>query len=256
MIPKKIYTFWDKEIPPQIQTCIDSWDQLGFDVILLKKNINSEAAQKALEISPQVLSDWLRLTTLADMGGIWMDASILIRNPKPFLEMYNSKKEIVGFTINSLLQSNFKYPVLESWCFMAPPKSPFIVEWKNQFEKALLTGFGKYISETDIDLQQIVKKYKTYLTIHVCAQVVIQKRYHQGILPHTYADLYQAENTFFKLHTDCNWDRHCIYNSAITMYDMIKYRSLDREKPKTWFQICVQFIINILQYLWKKYISY
>jgi hypothetical protein len=256
MIPPKIYTYWDKEIPPHIQTCIDSWSKLGLDIIILKY-IDSKLGQIALKKSPQVYSDWIRLTTLADKGGIWMDASILINDPIPLLKIYATQKEFAGFTINSLLQTNFKYPVIESWCFMASPQSPFLLEWKNQFDKALLLGFEKYIAQTDIDLQQIVKKYKTYLTIHVCAQVVLQKRYNKGILPHTYADLYRAEETFFKLHTDCKWDRYCIYNNS-KKYDMIKLRSLDRELPKTWYQICVQFLKQIIEYLlhlWKKYRS-
>jgi hypothetical protein len=237
MIPPHIYTYWEPEpIPLQIQEYIDTWSKVGFQVTILKKSDIEfvGAGAKTLLLKPQMRADWIRLKIISEKGGIWLDASIFINDPKPILELYYhaniNNSEIGGFTINSILQTDFRYPVLENWCFMAPPQSPFMIEWKTEFDLALWMGFDEYIQfQKEINMQKIVSMYKSYLTMHVCAQVIIQKRYQQGLNPIQYLKLIKAEETFYKLHTDCHWKLDCIIDSNKEKYDVVKIRRCDRE---------------------------
>ena len=238
-VPPHIYTYWEPDpIPDQIQAYIDTWSCIGFHVHIIKKSdIEFDGAgAKTLKLKPQMRADWVRLKIISELGGIWLDASVLVQDPDTILKLYNkvnnNKLEIGGFTINSVLQSDFRYPVLENWCFVAPPQSPFILDWKTEFDLALYMGFNNYIEfqKTQfIHLHKIVSMYKSYLTMHVCAQVIIQKRYQQGVGPHIYAHLEKAEDTFFQLHTDCNWKPECVIDSEKSQYKIIKIRGCDRE---------------------------
>jgi len=182
-------------------------------------------------MSPQMRADWVRLKTISEHGGIWLDASIVINDPQPLLNLYHETcqrgAEIGGYTINSILQTEFGIPVLENWCFMAPPQSRFVTEWRTEFELALWMGFGEYIkfqADAGIRMQKIVSMYGKYLTMHVCAQVCIQRR----VDPLSYAVLYPAESTFYKLHTDCDWKPECVADADKSKYSMVKIRGCER----------------------------
>jgi len=178
-------------------------------------------------------ADWVRLKTIYEKGGIWLDASILINDPKHLTDLRDAASSqnvsIGGYTINSILQSDFGFPVLENWCFMAPPRSDFVKEWLTEFELALWMGFGDYIQfQKQYNLQKIVSMYGTYLTMHVCAQVVMQRRASLGQHPASYAVLRPAEETFYKLHVNCGWKPECVADADKSKYSMVKIRGCER----------------------------
>jgi hypothetical protein len=96
---------------------------------------------------------------------------------------------------------------------MAPPQSPMITLWLEEYEKAIRIGFKRYkatLKEEGVDLQNLMKSPDdVYLTQHACYQKVIQQR-----MPDTKVVYHVAEDTMFKIHArTCNWEKSCIWST-------------------------------------------
>jgi hypothetical protein len=122
----------------------------------------------------------------------------------------SNKADLLVFKILGT-QTNPKYPVAENWFIMAPPNSPMISVWLEEYERAIRMGFKRYkerIKEEGVDLQKLMNKPNdVYLTQHGCYQKVIQQR----MPPHAKVVYHVAEDSMFKIHAkDCQWDKSCI----------------------------------------------
>jgi hypothetical protein len=186
-IPKKIWTYWDTEdLPETIQKCINNWHKLNpeYDIIVLN-NQNYKSYIKNCDILSypacrfvQRISDFIRIHTLNQNGGIWIDAStILHSNLDWVIDKYNEGKyEYIGFNIESK-ETKPEYPVIENWFMAAPAGSKFIQSWLEIFLK--LNDFNTdidyltYIESLGIDLQNLSKS--GYLAMHYAVQYVLQK---------------------------------------------------------------------------------
>lgn len=133
-------------------------------------------------------SDWLRLELVYQFGGLWLDASILMNDARLITEMHDEacekRFEISGFHHN-MFQTLPQFPIVESWAFMAPPRSTFVRQWRDEHLLALRLGpyyYQRAVLEANrADPQLLYTIAGTYLTIHVCAQVVLQTlRGHQS----------------------------------------------------------------------------
>ena len=126
-------------------------------------------------------SDWLRLELIYQFGGLWLDASILMNDATLITEMHaeasQKRSEITGFHHN-MFQTLPQFPIVESWAFMAPPRSTFVRQWRDEHMLALRLGpyyYQRAVLEANrADPQLLYTIAGTYLTIHVCAQVVLQ----------------------------------------------------------------------------------
>lgn len=88
-LPRVIYMFWDTGLetaPELVRFCVESWQRLnpGWTVTVL----DGEAARAIVDradlpasMSIQAYSDLLRITLLAERGGVWADATALCLRP-------------------------------------------------------------------------------------------------------------------------------------------------------------------------------
>jgi hypothetical protein len=161
-------------------------------------------------LSPQHKSDWIRVALLRKYGGAWIDSTIIINDPDALdrltTESEAANSEFTGFT----LFGNDTY--IENWFMMAPKNSEIISLLYDEYTRAVEMGFltfKKELVKEGIHINERIFKLddnNVYLTQHSCIQTVIQKRLKRKprmILKH-------AEETMFKLHTDCKWDSSCI----------------------------------------------
>lgn len=92
-VPKIIWILWLQGIqnaPPLVQQCVASWRKYNPDwkvIVLDEHNLAQHAVislvvlQNAAKVSPQAVSDVLRINLLAQHGGVWADATCLCCRP-------------------------------------------------------------------------------------------------------------------------------------------------------------------------------
>jgi mannosyltransferase OCH1-like enzyme len=223
-LPKIVWTHWDSEHPPEtVMKTIDrmrkmmpDWQVNFITTERYLSSINQEEIPpnfNTLRVEHQ--ADWIRLKLLKDYGGCWIDSGIILNQSinNLYRDCVSSKADLLVFKILGT-QTNPRYPIAENWLIMAPPHSPIITVWLEEYERAIQIGFKRYkdkMKEEGVDLQNLMKKREdVYLTQHGCFQKVIQQRMPPGatIVYHT------AEDTMFKIHARiCKWDKPCIWKT-------------------------------------------
>ena len=179
-------------------------------------------------------ADWIRLYLLKHYGGVWLDASIIINSREKFNKMYDDsiskKSQITVFYLDDV-----PLDFIENWFIMAPINSYIINKWYNEFTRAIQIGFTNYKSEliqNGIRVSQIYRygPIDTYLTMHAAMQKIIQSKEinTNDIL------LYNACESMYKLHCDCQWQGECLRNKIgdknyLNSLDFVKIRSGERE---------------------------
>jgi hypothetical protein len=214
LAPKKIWTYWDNpdKIPKIVKMCIEGWtlSNPNYEIILLtKKNFKGyvtipDEIRNSINFqdNPARFSDLVRLWTLAEHGGIWVDASILL---KVSLDewLFPKYAEFSGFYIDMMTKQK-EYPIIESWFFACNKDSKFVKLWRDEFSKiALYPNIEKYLEsrkEMGVDYEKISNPH--YLAIHVAAQKILQiDKY-----PLDSLILQRAEDGPFKYLVDAKWD--------------------------------------------------
>lgn len=185
-IPKTIWTYWDNPDPPQkILKCIETWrvHNPDFTIVILNNDnlsqfITTNPNTYKNADTPQRVSDFVRLHVLYDHGGIWIDSSSIVTRP---LTQHQPNvlpaPDFVGYFSDDLTQ-DYRYPVVESWFFACPPKSRFVKAWLDEFlEINTFTSPFHYV----VNRFRLLKTkpnipifLRSYLAIHVAAQVVLQ----------------------------------------------------------------------------------
>lgn len=244
-LPKIVWTHWDSDDLPEVcRLCIartrrvlHDWDVRFITTPEFLKLYSPPAEFGSL--AKQAQSDFIRLWLLKEYGGTWMDISIVLN--KSLNDLYDesvaTQAECTGFYLDGYT-TNPSYPVFESWFIMAPIGSRVIASWYEEFYKAVTMGFAKYKKAAQaegVDMQRIFQNENdTYLTIHLCYQVVIQKRMQANIL------YKKAEDTMYSVHQKCDFDESCMKTEfakpAVRDIPYIKLRGGDRALfPVTYF---------------------
>ena len=223
-LPKIVWTHWDSNSPPDYVTktvdrmrkMLPDWQVNFISTEQFMNSINQEEIPphfSTLRVEAQ--SDWIRLKLLKQYGGCWMDSGIILNQSinNLYRDCVSNRADLLVFKILGT-QTNPKYPVAESWFIMAPPQSPVVTLWLEEFERAIKMKFLPYkkaLQQDGVDLQKImVKPEDTYLMIHACFQKILQQRLpsNPNIVYHT------AEDTMFKIHAkDCKWEKSCIWKT-------------------------------------------
>jgi hypothetical protein len=211
-IPKIIWTYWNSDkLPPFVQLCVNSWrwHNPEFEVRVVtpstvSKYINVDVKLVPWNDGPTRESDIIRINILAEHGGVWSDASILLLGPYDFKHAMASR-DFLGYYIQ-ISTRDMRYPVIENWFFATAPRGSFITKWRDVFMDPEL---GKNMDErlanlmsTGVDVQNI--QGLKYLFMHLCAQYVLQK----VLSPKQVADLVlaKAEDGPFKFLDANNWN--------------------------------------------------
>jgi hypothetical protein len=219
LAPRKIWTYWDNsdnsgvnKLPKAVKLCMESWKKFNPDyeiVLLTKKNFQGYVTipevvrtHPHFNDSPARFSDLVRLYVLEEHGGIWIDASILVK--KPFDDwLFPKYAEFSGFYRGSLSPDK-KYPVIESWFLAANKNSKFIKAWKEEFlEIAKFKDIHTYL-ETRGDMGINIDKLGDphYLAIYVAAMKVF---HYDKYLTDTLI-LRDSEEGPMKYLRDAKWD--------------------------------------------------
>jgi hypothetical protein len=224
VLPKVVWTHWDSETPPEhvtknierIRKMLPDWQVNFITTDQFLSSINQEEIPSnfnTLRVEHQ--ADWIRLKLLKQYGGCWMDSGILLNQSinNLYRDCAANKADLLVFKILGT-QTNPQYPIAENWFIMAPPKSPMISVWLEEYEKAIRIGFKRYksrIKEEGVDLQNLMKTPSdVYLTQHGCYQKVIQQR----MPPNAKIVYHTAEDTMFKIHARvCKWEKSCIWST-------------------------------------------
>lgn len=207
IIPKKIWTYWDNsDIPKTVKMCMEGWKKYNpeYEIILLTKKNFFSYVNIPIEISshpnfnmPHHFSDLVRIYTLAEHGGIWMDGSILLKAPLDWL--FPKYAEFSGFYMEAFTKTT---PVIEN-CFLACNKnSPFIKLWKDEF-----TNIANYVTvEKYIESRKNLGVDFEKINDPMATQVAVQKVLQIDKYPLDSLILRKAEDGPFKYLVDAKWD--------------------------------------------------
>lgn len=218
-IPNKIWTYWNGPMNPVVEKCIDSWRYYNsnYEIVVLNKDnlskycpVDINSIKFANEFDARY-SDYVRVTTLATHGGIWIDASCICHQSFNWIHGIQRETgcEMVGYYINTNthpMQLNTS-PVVENWFFACIPNSIFVKDWRDEFMRmSLFNSVDDYVESvisSGIDLQKI-DSYN-YLAMHVAAQNILQRFKWIFSTPYSLY-LLKAENAPFLYLSNNNWD--------------------------------------------------
>lgn len=176
-IPKIIYTFWhEKELPPLIKKCIESWKRHCPDYEIRVLNYDNTTFYKHSADSHQRHSDFVRLDKLYETGGIWIDASVFLNQSLDWVYECGPPRDIVGYFIDDN-QTKDDWPSIETWFLAAPKGSKLIRDWREEFMKYNeYETVNEYLSAEmkGIDYSRMTDPY---LLVYVSQQKCIQKNY-------------------------------------------------------------------------------
>ena len=154
----------------------------------------------------QHFADHMRLYLLEKYGGVWMDGSILIKNPiflnNMYEDMINNKYDIGLFEYS--VKSSHNHPYLENWFIIAPQNSDIIKKWKNEFDKCYDIGEDKCrkdVIKSGINIENTIK-YHNYLMMHA----IMNKLYFENKIDKKKIKTYEASESMFYIQDKFNWN--------------------------------------------------
>lgn len=215
-IPKVVWSYWadPKAVPMIVRMCLETWERWlpGFTIIVVSpytlprylpgldvKAIpwNDSAARE---------SDIIRLNLLAQYGGLWSDASMLLLGTPGFMPLLDRCPVVLYYQQRSTTDQRYK--VVESWWFATVPGGQFVTAWRDAF---MMPGFKGSIGDRvrhyrtlGVNVQNIGDSLLEYLLIHIAAQYVLQKVFS----PADVAGLcfLKAEDGPFQMLSEGEWD--------------------------------------------------
>jgi len=142
--PKTIYTFWHDplNIPSLVQRCIQSWKETNpsWTIVMLDGTMTWKNVPPSFStLRKQHQADWVRLQTIYEKGGLWLDASILLLNPV---------EHWIDTNLNGF--QGYWFPsrrdTVDNWAFGASPHNPFVRAWFEEFDGAIRRGLHNFSS--------------------------------------------------------------------------------------------------------------
>ena len=234
-IPKLIWTYWDSEqLPPIIEKFRYQWQKHCPDytiTVLSPSNLGEYIKENVLSLpmstTPQRTSDFVRLHVLAEHGGVWLDASLLLTTSLDWIHEFHT--DVVVYSIDHITTTT-KYPVLENWFIACVAHCDFIEKWKKEFMSInsfdTPESYLANVEERGVNLSSIF--CTPYLSMHVAAQYVLQQQ--------------TTSSTMTVLDARDGPYRHLRFNSVPLSFEqgignlcndeiqpVVKFRGIDRE---------------------------
>jgi len=192
-IPRILWCYWhDEALPPLIAELFATFPTRTWDVRRLwdghptLRALEAEAPREAANArrgQRQHFADWLRLRVLGAHGGAWVDITTRM-NDAAYLDAFADAArgfEAAMFDFPSK-RTSATYPALENYVILAPPRSPFVLRWRDEFDFAFTMDWGDYSVDVQlgartggrrVDPQRIYASGGTYVTQSMCAQVAM-----------------------------------------------------------------------------------
>jgi len=212
-LPRIIWSYWhDRSIPKEVQAILDhrkrklnKYEHITVYEDTIHKYIDAPYPPNFDKLMHQHKADWVRLQLLNKYGGCWMDAGIIVNDASAidalFEETSAKHAELSAFYLESRTVHHDPSTYIENWFLLAPSNSKLINRWLNEFTHAITIGFEQYKKDHENSIPEYDRFLNTYLTQHVCLQVILQDSKEIPIVL-----LHKAEDTMFKLHTEGNWE--------------------------------------------------
>jgi hypothetical protein len=229
---KIIWTYWDNpdNVDPLVNLCQKNWKKHApnYEMRFVTQN-NIEDYVKMpdnwISLEPYRQSDVFRLLAIEKYGGVWLDASIMLTaNPDTFV----NPDDCTFFSVPVPPHPIGEYPILENWCFAAPPNNPIIKKWREEVMIAL-ENKTQYISNSEKRNTESIGGVD-YLICHLCLKNVYDKN--KELFEHV--TIYNSNETAFHQHNKYNWDNVGVNVLHDKKFDidpkekMVKFRGPDR----------------------------
>jgi hypothetical protein len=99
-------------------------------------HISVKKPERFEELEPAHKADWLRFALLAEHGGFWLDASLILTRNLDHIIQEIKDNESEGYAFK-----HYEADHLENWFLASIPKAEFMVTWFNDFDK-MTYAFG------------------------------------------------------------------------------------------------------------------
>ena len=216
-VPRIIYTFWhSRKHPPLVTACIKRMYEIhdGWTIRVLGPE---DLPQSIAGLPPNVMSDWIRLHTLARTGGVWLDASCVCVAPVSAWVAIDDSA-FCGFRSYA--------GCVDSYAFAAPANDPFVCAWRDAFDVSLADpiAYAKQYAEIArcatfrAFREPSLAKKLPYLNIVLCSCVVARAAGLRRL-----SDPYDARGPF-----DFNVDS--LFLSDTCPPPLIKFDNVDRRE--------------------------
>lgn len=139
-VPKIIYSLWFSrdgiEIPPTSKACFEQWLKLNpeYDLRILGwqdvENILDGFPVPLEKMTPQAISDLVRIHVLAKAGGVWVDASVF-----PLCSLSSWLPAKVADTGFFAFERPAKDRPVASWFIAAAPRNFLIQRWLEEVQR-------------------------------------------------------------------------------------------------------------------------
>lgn len=163
----------------------------GYDITVLTlknykdyiKDLDLDLVSPSLKDDVTRIADLIRLHALSQLGGFWVDASVLFTSSLDWIRniQQDSGVEFVGFYL-SMFTTNRKWPMLESWFFACVPGSPLVEQWRKDFMRLQdFPSAKEYIQslrDEGVDLQRLGSP--EYVALQAAMQRTLQKSEGRG----------------------------------------------------------------------------
>ena len=224
-IPKKIWCWWDGDIPDFVKKCILRWKRFNpsFEIIILndiniKKYIDIKIFDTMKLIKTSAMkSDLIRFIVIYNFGGIWMDGSIILNKSLDWIiDKGNMGYDFVGYYLDENTYNEFKNtaPMIETWLFGAIPKCNFVrdclMEFLNIQYFNSIKEYANSLKMQGINPQNLKKTADNYHIIYFVIQKILQKP--KEIY---YIFLLNAGTSAFKLQIKYYWSSMLVVNDIL-----------------------------------------
>lgn len=237
VIPQIVWMYWhDEELPIFIQKIIEHNKRKlpGYDFRLLNQvTVGDYLPEIVFKHKLQVphVADVIRLELLYKYGGIWMDATVILKENLSWLEDIQTMKryDLIAY-YREKSTADLDYPVVESWFLASPPNTGFMKAWSSEFGKVKEMGYQYYDELSQrADYETVRQKIErpAYLMINLAEQIVSRSL---GVN----AYLKRSEDSALLVQENLGWDNYAInyvftqIESPLTQLPIIKLTSGDR----------------------------
>lgn len=187
VIPKKIWMYWEGNLPQLVEKCI---------LQIKKKNpnyevyvLNPENIKEFCNIddpyfentTPQQKADLIRFYLIYHYGGIWLDASTLVYENLNWIEKLVVQNQTSAFAYyRAKNTTHLDFPVLENWLLASVEKNLFFKYWFDELFTAIKLTPKQYIQnirQTEQYPEQFFQRIGNleYLVAYVACQKVMRQ---------------------------------------------------------------------------------
>ncbi len=217
-IPKLIWIYWhEQQIPFFIQRIIAHNKKIlpGYDFRILnqvtvKDYLPEISFKQKLKIAHK--ADIIRLELLYQYGGIWLDATVILKENLAWLEELSAlqKYDLIAYyrERSTIDRAN---PVVETWFLASPPKTAFMKAWADEFGKIKDIGYQYYEElrqRADYDIVKQKVERPAYLMLNLAQQIASRAAGMNAYLK-------KSEDSALFIQEYFGWDNYAI-NYALT----------------------------------------